>query len=270
VANSGEHRMVFDLRGKRKRLVQVVYALLALLMTTSLFFVVGPVNLNGLFGNGGGSSTNFDDQAQQVEQKLAKDPKNPKLLASDVRARYTAGSAQVQTDPSTGQTSVTQGAIDDFNRAGDAWLRYLKVAGANPSPSIAAFAVKAFTSTLTTGTSLADVTSNLNAAVDAQKVIVDARPSLGSYATLAQIAYFAGDKQTADQAAQNALQVAPAAQRSSIKGAIAQYKQIGDQIQKQINAAEKAAKANPGAGKQALQNPLGGLSGGGSGLSGSP
>jgi hypothetical protein len=256
--------MVFDLRGKRKRLVQVVYALLALLMTTSLFFVVGPVNLDSLIGGGGTSSTNFDDQAQAVEQKLAKDPKNAKLLAADVRARYTAGSSQVQTDPSTGQASVSQGAIDDFNRAGDAWLRYLKVSGDKPNPTVAAFAVKAFTSTLTTGASLVEVTSNLNSAVDAQKIIVGARPSLGSYATLAQLAYFAGDTTTADQAAQNALQKAPAAQRSSVKQTIAQYKQVGDQIQKQVKTAEKAAKSNPGAAKQALQNPLGGLSGGGS------
>src|SRR3954447_24514049 len=129
--------MVFDLRGKRKRLVQVVYVLLALLMATSLFFVVGPVNLNGLIGSGGGGSTNFDDQAQQIEQKLAKDPKNPKLLASDVRARYTAGNAQIQFDPSTGQpTGLTQGAVDDFNKSGDAWLRYVKVTK-KPDPNVA-------------------------------------------------------------------------------------------------------------------------------------
>ena len=37
MAKSGEHRMLFDLRGRRKRMIQVVYAGLALFMALSLF-----------------------------------------------------------------------------------------------------------------------------------------------------------------------------------------------------------------------------------------
>ena len=40
--------MVFDIRGRRKHVVKVVYAILALLMGASLFLVVGPVNIAGL------------------------------------------------------------------------------------------------------------------------------------------------------------------------------------------------------------------------------
>ena len=36
-----EHRMVFDIRGRRKHVVKVVYAVLAVLMGASLFLVVG-------------------------------------------------------------------------------------------------------------------------------------------------------------------------------------------------------------------------------------
>jgi hypothetical protein len=267
VANSGEHRMVFDLRGKRKRLVQVVYVLLALLMTTSLFFVVGPVNLNGLIGSGGGGSTNFDDQAQQIEQKLAKDPKNPKLLASDVRARYTAGNAQIQFDPSTGQpTGLTQGAVDDFNKSGDAWLRYVKVTK-KPDPNVAQLAATALLYSAATSTAI-DFKTQINGAAEAQQVFTDAKPSLNSYLTLARYRYFSGDIAAGDEAGKKAQQAAPSTQRNAVKQAVAQYRKQGQQIATQIKASTKFQKG--GGGKQALQNPLGGLSGGGSGLSGSP
>ena len=47
----GERRMLFDIRGRRKHVVKVVYAILALLMGASLFLVVGPVNIGSLLGN---------------------------------------------------------------------------------------------------------------------------------------------------------------------------------------------------------------------------
>ena len=37
--------MVFDIRGRRRHVVKVVYAILAVLMGASLFLVVGPVNI---------------------------------------------------------------------------------------------------------------------------------------------------------------------------------------------------------------------------------
>jgi len=39
----GERRMLFDIRGRRKNVVKVVYAILAVMMGASLFLVVGPV-----------------------------------------------------------------------------------------------------------------------------------------------------------------------------------------------------------------------------------
>jgi hypothetical protein len=261
VADSGEHRMVFDLRGKRKRLVQVVYALLALLMTTSLFFVVGPVNLDSLFNNSSGSSTNFDDQAKQVEQKLAKDPRNPKLLAADVRARYTAGNGQIQFDPATGApTGLTQGAVDDFGKSGDAYLRYLKVRP-KPDPNVAQLAATALLYSAATAPAL-EFKAKITAAANAQQVFADAKPSLNSDLTLARYRYFSGDTQGGDEAAAKAVKAAPSTQRNAVKQAVGQYSKQGEQIQKQIKASTKFHKG--GAGKQALQNPLGGLSGGGS------
>ena len=49
-AKDGERRMLFDIRGRRKHVLRVVYAILALLMGGSLFLVVGPFNLAELIG----------------------------------------------------------------------------------------------------------------------------------------------------------------------------------------------------------------------------
>ena len=48
----GERRMLFDLRGRRKNVVKVVYAILAVMMGASLFLVVGPVNIGELLNTG--------------------------------------------------------------------------------------------------------------------------------------------------------------------------------------------------------------------------
>jgi hypothetical protein len=264
VAN-GEHRMVFDLQGKRKRLVQVVYAVLAFLMVSSLFFVVGPVNLDSILGGGGSSGSSvLDDQAQAIEKKLAKDPRNEKLLARDVQARYAAANAKLQVDPSTGQAAVTQDAVDEYNQAGDAWERYLQATN-KPDPNVANLASKALTSTITSQTPVALIDSNLKAAVKAQQIFADAKPNLGAYATLAQLAYFAGDTATADAAASKARAAVSKDQAKPLDESLTQYKKGGAAFHKQVEA---ALKANKGAGKQALQNPLGGLSGGGLGGSG--
>jgi hypothetical protein len=69
----GERRMLFDIRGRRKHVIRVVYAILALLMGTSLFLVVGPVNIGQLLGNSTTTSNStgiFDEEAERIEERL--------------------------------------------------------------------------------------------------------------------------------------------------------------------------------------------------------
>ncbi len=265
MADSGEHRMLFDIRGRRKRVVQVVYAALALIMALSLFTVVGPVNLGDVFG-GGSSSTDssaFTDQAEQIERKLAKEPRNEELLVRDVKARYTAGNSQIQTDPATGQqTGITEEGLDSFKKAGDAWLRYMKLDPAEPNATVAQLAATA----LLYSSSLSDLDTKVGSAAEAQAIYAKARPSPNAYLTLAQLRYLTGDTKGAAQAGQQAKQQAPAAQRKQVAQILDQYDKQSQQLRKQ---AEQASKFKPGSGgKQALQDPLGGLAGGGTGGSG--
>jgi hypothetical protein len=264
LAQSGEHRMLFDLRGRRKRMVQVVYALLAFIMAASLFFVVGPVDLGSLVGGGSSSvdSSAFDDQAQQIERRLAKDPKNQQLLVRDVRARYTAANSQIQYDPNTGAiTDFPEGAITDFNKSAAAWQRYMKLKPPRPDPNVAQLAATALLYSAASGTAV-DFSSLIKGAGDAQAIFADAKPSPNSYLTLARYRFLAGDFAGGEKAGRKAAQEAPGTQQAAVKQAVAQYRKQGEQVQKQIKA---ATKAQAGGGKQALQNPLGGLAGGGGG-----
>jgi hypothetical protein len=266
VAKSGEHRMLFDLRGRRKRVIQVAYAGLALVMVLSLFTVVGPVNLGDLFSNSGtsGSSSGvFDDQVQRIERELKKNPNDPTLLAQLTRTSFNAGNAGIQRDPNSGQLiSIPQSAIEDFNQAGDAWQRYLKTDPSKPDANAAQLAAQALLYSAATSSGI-DFPPKIKAAAAAQAVFADAKPSLNAYLTLAQYRFFAGDVAGGEQAGRKAEQEAPKSQQPAVKQAVAQYKAQGAQIQKKVKS---TSKFNPnGGGKQALENPLGGLSGGGSG-----
>jgi len=89
--------------------------------------------------------------------------------------------------------------------------------------------------------------------------------TLGSVAAGTVIGYVGntGDAAGGDQAGRKAEQAAPKSQQPAVKQAVAQYKAQGAQIQKKVKS---SSKFNPnGGGKQALENPLGGLSGGGTG-----
>jgi hypothetical protein len=261
-----EHRMVFDTRGRRKRVIQVVYGALALFMALSLFTVVGPVNIGDLVGNGSSSSSSssiFDDQIERLELKLRKNPDDQQALAALVRARYQAANTQLERDPSTQQvTGISEEGIADFAKTGKAWERYLKTDPKPPNAAAAQFAAQSYFYAAATGGVL-EFKDNIKRAADAQAVLAEARPTLNSYVTLARYQAFAGDSAGAKQSGAKAASLAPKAQQKAVKQAVDQIQQQGAALQKQI---KKQSKFNPsGGGKEALQNPFGGLSGGGSG-----
>jgi uncharacterized protein (DUF4415 family) len=266
LAKSSEHKMLFDIRGRRKRVIQVVYATLALLMALSLFTVVGPVSFGDLFGTGSTSSDTssiFDDQVERLERQLRQNPDDQDALVQLTRASYNAGNAKLERNPGTGQlTSISQEALDDFNKAGDAWQRYLKTNPDPPNPIAAQLAAQALLYAAATSPSL-EFSDNIKEAAAAQAVFAAAKPSVNSYLTLAQFRFYSGDVAGAEEAGRKAGQEAPESQRATVKQVVDQYRKQGAQVQKQVEAAQKA---QAGGGQQALQNPLGGLAGGGGGL----
>jgi hypothetical protein len=132
--------MLFDTRGRRKNVIRVVYAILALLMGGSLFLAVGPVNIAEIIGNSnspGEASKVYDERVERIERKLAGSPGDADLLQALTRARINAGNAKVEVVSETEAPKVTPEAKREFEAAVEVWSRYLKRAGDEPSTTLA-------------------------------------------------------------------------------------------------------------------------------------
>src|SRR5947209_5481043 len=92
--------MLFDLRGRgRRRTIQAIYLLLAILMGGGLvFFGIGGNTSGGLldaFKGGGGSSSNgFDSRVKAAEQQATRTPNNPAVWAQLAAFSYLAGQSR--------------------------------------------------------------------------------------------------------------------------------------------------------------------------------
>jgi len=267
-----EHKMLFDLRsGRRRNLVKVVYAVLAVLMGASLFLTVGPVNIGEIFGNGSGSSTDaaqiYEEQAERLEVKLKKDPENPDLLLSLTRANINAGNAGVSLNEQTGETTLSTEAVESYQKADQAWTEYLD-ATKEPSAGLAQVVAPMLFQLAEISTSYPQVETRLQAAAEAQKIAAEGRPNLNSLATLARYTYFTGDFKAGDEVRAEAMQKANSkSEREAIDEFLDEAKKIATSFVKNAKAAEKAEKANGGKPSETLENPLsgGGLTGGGLG-----
>lgn len=268
MAKDSEHRMVFDIRGRRKRVVQVAYAILALLMVLSLFTVVGPVSFGDVFGGGsGGDASDVSlDRAEDLEKRLAQDPQNESLLLALVRERITAGNNLTEFDQATGQPLLTTDSQAQYEEAADAWARYLKVTD-DPNPNTAQLAANALFSLASTAVTATEADTNYEEAAAAQKIVADARPSLGTLSTLAYYSYAALQFEQGDKAAKQA--VAEATSKSEAKSIKTQLADIRKQV-KRFEKQQLASKGSESQAQQQLDNPLGGLAGGGSGLGAPP
>jgi hypothetical protein len=273
-SGSGERRMVFDVRGRRKVAVKVVYATLAVLMGLSLFLVVGGFNLGELFNStssgGGEAAKPFEEQAERLEAKLRKAPEDEQLLASLTRARVSAGNSMLSLEP--GEEDLLK-AHQQYQQASSSWSEYLRQTN-EPQAGLAQLMAPALVSLAERSRSLQEAARNIEAAAEAQRIVVKQRPTLNSLSTLALYTYFTGDFAAAERAE------AEAKKKTNAKFEVEQLeKQLGEvkkrakEFQKELKAAEAAektaAKGNKG-NPEALQSPANPLSGalGGGGLGG--
>jgi len=257
-----ERRMLFDIRGRRKNVIRVIYAALALLMAGSLFIAVGPFNIAEVIGTGesGNAAEVLDEQADRIEGRLAKAPKDEGLLLSLTRTRIGAGNALTEEDTSTGTRVVTPEAAEEFEKAGESWDRYL-AATKEPNPTAAQLVATTFFSVAESAETLGDIEDAISAAVSAQRIAAEARPSIGSLSTLAIFEYYDLNFAAGDKAAKRAAEAAPSkAAAKRVEKQMATYRKRTKRWQKQV---EQLKKAQQGQGKDALQNPLGELSPGG-------
>jgi hypothetical protein len=267
---SSEHRMLFDIQGKRKRVVQVVYALLAVLMGLSLFTVVGPSAgfLGDIFGTNSSSTgaSIYDDQATKLQAQLRKDPNNQQDLLLLSRARYNAGQQLLISAQQSGSGDPTA-ILNEFQKSADSWDRYLATHPAKPSLTLAPLVAQAYSILTRFGsTSASDFRHNAKSGAEAQRLATQAKPTVNNLFLLAQAEYLAFNYAAGDKAGKQAAQKTPATQRKVVSQQLAQARTQAKKQEKQVAA---AAKVEAKQGKQQLQQgSLGGLSGGGAGLTG--
>jgi hypothetical protein len=208
--------MLFDLKGRRRRVVQGTYVLLALLMGGGLIlFGIGGGTSGGLLdafkGGGGGSNANsgVEKEIARAQRQLARNPRNENALSTIIQDHYRL--ARSSEDPNTG--AFTSDGKQHLQSASAVWQRYLAQNPPKPNPTLATYMLQVYGQL------------GLNQPARAEKaaeIVAATQNNSSAYVAVVQYATLAGDKRTADLAAQKALDLAPAAERSSVKSLVKQ------------------------------------------------
>jgi len=217
--------MLFDLKGKRKRAVQITYLGLAFLLAAGLIGAgIGSSTSGGLFDaitGGGSGGSNADKTIQKriaaAQKRLQLNPKDQAAYAIVVRSHYQLATAQAS---QTGQFNPKGQA--QLQQAATAWNRYLGIAK-KPDPSLAILMIQAYGG-LAQSKSPQDQKPYLTGAADAAEVLTTAQPSINAYVQLVQYATLAGQTPKATLAGSQAVALAPKAQKKAVKAKVAQAK----------------------------------------------
>jgi hypothetical protein len=217
--------MLFDLRGRRRRAVQVTYLTLAVLMGGGLvLFGIGGSSggiLDAITGNDSGgtvSDSGLEKRIETQEKKLKTSPNNTAALAELVRLHYQVASSQTP----SGSTTIPDDQKDELRKAGVYWDRYVKATDNDPNPDLARVALIAFDKT------------GLNQpkkAAEVVRVIAADANNAQTYLLLVQYATAAGDTRTAQLAAQKAVDLAPKGQRKQVEKTAKQLQTAAPQQQ---------------------------------------
>jgi hypothetical protein len=210
--------VLFDLKGRRRRVVQVTYLLLAFLMGGGLVLTgIGSDAPGGLLDavldrNSTSSNSLVEDRIDDNEKKLDANPKDKRALQALVRDWYQL--ANDEADRNTNE--YTDEGKKRLANADDAWQRYLAVEQKKPDASLAQLMIQVYGP------------GGLNQPADAARaaeILTEAQPTAQAYLQLVQFAAQAGQKRKADLAGMKAIELAPKKQRSTVKLLVEQAKQ---------------------------------------------
>ncbi len=250
--------MIFDLRsGKRRRVVQVTFAVLAAIFAISFIgFGIGSGASGGLFdalGIGGGDSGSgnpqFDQQIEDAEKKLESDPDNTRALIDLVTLHFSAATEGIETDSATQTVSISEDAHSQLEDAVAAWDDYLATKPAKPDPQAAASAAQSFV-----------YLEDPAGAAEAQRIVAETNRTAADYAQLALYLYADGKIEEGDAAGEQAVELADTSQREQIRKYTDQLAELARKQKKQL--AKQAKKGGGEAAEAQLQDPFSGLSGG--------
>ena len=216
--------MLFDLQGKRRRLIQATYLTLAILMGGGLIlFGIGSDVQGGLADFFTGSDSTdanpaLEDQLEQAEEALAANPDDPEALAAVARANYQLATTTDEQARAVGAI-FAEDATPRLEAAAQAWSDYLATDPRRPDDSLAFLMIQVYGE---------QGLNQPDEAVAAAEIVAEARRDPQAYLLYTQYAALAGDDRQADLAGKQAVSLAPQAQR--------------DQVQEQVDALLKAAE----------------------------
>lgn len=209
--------MLFDLQGKRRRVVQFTYVMLALLMGGGLvIFGIGG-NISGgladaLKGGGGGGNGNsiVEKRVSSNEKKLKASPTSVPLRKALTRDYY-----QLAVSAGSANGTFSADAKADLRKSAANWQAYLTLAGPKPDTSLARLALQLYAPDALNRTTQAKQTAQL---------IASQQNDASSYLALVQYATLDKDTRTADLAGQKAIDLAPSGQKKAVRAQIKQLK----------------------------------------------
>jgi hypothetical protein len=203
--------MLFDLQGKRRRLVQATYLTLAILMGGGLvLFGIGSDAQGGLLDGcssddgTGDANPALEERLDDAESRLATNPEDEVALTELVRANYQL--AADRTDPETGVFG--EESVEHLQAASDAWQRYLDLDPKQPDDSLAGLMVQAY----------GDLGLNQpEQAAEAAGIVAEERPSTNAFLELARYAALAGQTRKAELAGARAVELASKEERKQVQ-----------------------------------------------------
>lgn len=203
--------------------MQATYLMLAVLMGGGLvFFGIGGDVQGGLFdafserGGDGGGNEATEKSIERNKKKLKQSPSNVVALKELVRDNYTLATAQ--SDEQTG--AFPKAARDELAKAAAYWERYLEAEKGKPDPSLATVALQVYDPA---------ALNKPKEAVRAASIVAESQSNPPAYIRLVQYATLAGDKRTADLAAEKAVDLAPKGQKKDVKAQVKLAKQSAQQ-----------------------------------------
>lgn len=210
--------MLFDLKGRRRRVVQATYLSLAILMGAGLvlFGIGGEVSgglVDGLSGDGSGDQGEvrkpLEKQVEDADRRVQANPKDQAALAQLVRAHFgLAGLEQIEQDGIV--VGYNEKGQEQLRQAEQAWSRYLDTDPKRIDTGLAATAIQIY--------------NVLGPPQETEKFVLPAREiaeqesSPEAYIRLFAVATRAGDARTAGLAERKALSLAESKdERNTIK-----------------------------------------------------
>jgi hypothetical protein len=236
--------MLFDLQGKRRRVVQGVYLMLAVLMGGGLvLFGIGGDVSGGLFDafsdrNGGSGNDIVEERIDRNEERAQANPQAEAPHKELVRDYYALAVGQAND-----QGVFPPDAQDELRKAGTHWATYLEVEQGKPDASLARVALQVYDPT---------ALNQPQQAVRVARIIAADGNDAASYMQLAQYALLAGDKRIEKLASAKAIDLAPKNQRESVREQLQQIKGavIAQQLQESGDLEIDPTQQGGGGGQQ--------------------